>query len=44
VPPDFTVNDFDISADGSELVVDKVENKSDMALIERSGYTFTFAR
>ena len=36
LPPDFTVNDFDISADGSELILDKVENNSDMALIERS--------
>jgi len=36
LPPDFSVNDFDISADGSELVLDKVENNSDMALIERS--------
>ena len=44
LPPDFTVNDFDISADGSELIVDKVENNSDMALIERSGYSFTFSR
>jgi Tol biopolymer transport system component len=35
LPPDFTVNDFDISADGSELVLDKVEDNSDMALIER---------
>ena len=36
LPPDFTVNDFDISADGSELILDKVEDNSDMALIERS--------
>jgi hypothetical protein len=35
LPPDFTVNDFDISADGSELILDKVEDNSDMALIER---------
>jgi hypothetical protein len=44
LPAGFTVNDFDISADASELIVDKVENNSDMALIERSGYTFTFAK
>jgi dipeptidyl aminopeptidase/acylaminoacyl peptidase len=44
LPPDFTVNDFDISADGSELIVDKVENNSDMALIERPRSTFAFAR
>ncbi len=35
LPPDFIVNDFDISADGSELILDKVENNSDLALIER---------
>jgi Tol biopolymer transport system component len=35
LPPDFTVNDFDISADGSELILDKVEDNSDLALIER---------
>jgi Tol biopolymer transport system component len=35
LPPDFTINDFDISADGSELILDKVEDNSDMALIER---------
>jgi Tol biopolymer transport system component len=35
LPPDFTINDFDISADGSELILDKVDDNSDMALIER---------
>ncbi len=35
LPPDFAVNDFDISADGTELILDKIENNSDMALIER---------
>ena len=35
LPADFTVNDFDISADGSELIIDKVEDNSDIALIER---------
>jgi Tol biopolymer transport system component len=43
LPPDFIVDDFDISADGSELIVDKVENNSDMALIERPR-SFTFGR
>jgi Tol biopolymer transport system component len=44
LPPDFTVNDFDISADGSELILDKVEDNSDMALIERTRRTLNFAR
>lgn len=37
LPSDFTVNDFDISADGSELILDNVEQNSDLALIERPG-------
>jgi Tol biopolymer transport system component len=44
LPPDFTVNDFDISADGSELILDKVEDNSDMALIERPHHTLPFVR
>jgi Tol biopolymer transport system component len=44
LPPDFTVNDFDISADGSELILDKVEDNSDMALIERPRHLLPFAR
>ena len=44
LPPDFIVDDFDISADGSELILNKVENNSDMALIERSRYAFSFGR
>lgn len=43
LPPDFVVNDFDVSADGSELILDKVEDNSDMALIERPHQTLTFA-
>ena len=35
LPADFSVNDFDISADGSELILDKLESNSDVALIER---------
>jgi hypothetical protein len=42
--PDFAVNDFDICADGSELILNKVEDNSDMALIERSRYAFSFGR
>ena len=44
LPPDFTVNDFDISPDGSELILGKVEDNSDMALIERARYTLTSTR
>ena len=44
LPRDFTVNDFDISADGAELVLDKLEDNSDMALIERSRYPLAFAK
>jgi Tol biopolymer transport system component len=44
LPPDFMVNDFDISADGSELILDKVEDNSDMALIERPRQTLGSAR
>jgi Tol biopolymer transport system component len=36
LPPQFKVGDFDISPDGAELVLDKVEDSSDLALIERS--------
>jgi Tol biopolymer transport system component len=43
LPPDFAVNDFDISPDGSELILDKVENNSDMALIERPHHMLDFA-
>ena len=35
LPPDFAVSDFDLAADGSELVIDRVESNSEMALIER---------
>jgi hypothetical protein len=38
LPRDFTVDDFDISADGTDLILDKREDNSDMALIERSHY------
>jgi Tol biopolymer transport system component len=44
LPPDFAVSDFDISADGSEAILDKIENNSDMALIERTPHTGRFAR
>ena len=44
LPSDFAVNDFDISADGSELILDKIESNSDMALIERKRPALNFAR
>ena len=34
-PGDFDIRDFDISADGSELVIERAEVKSNVALIER---------
>ena len=44
LPPDFTVNDFDLAADGSELIVGRVDSNSEMALIERPRYTLPFDR
>jgi Tol biopolymer transport system component len=35
LPPDFLVRDFDVSADGTELLLDRVQENSDLALIER---------
>jgi serine/threonine protein kinase/Tol biopolymer transport system component len=36
LPPDFVVRDFDISAAGSEIVFDRLQMNSDLALIERT--------
>jgi Tol biopolymer transport system component len=36
LPPDFVIGDFDISADGSEVVLDRLEETSELALIERT--------
>ena len=36
LPSDFDIRDFDISADGSEIVFERVQANSDLALIERS--------
>ena len=36
LPADFVFRDFDISADGSEIVFDRVQVNSDLALIERT--------
>jgi len=44
LPPDFAVNDFDISDDGSELILDQVEGNSDLALIERPLHALDAAR
>ena len=35
LPPDFTIGDFDISADGTEIVFDRQQSDSYLALIER---------
>jgi hypothetical protein len=37
LPPDFSVTDFDVAADGTELILGKLEINSDLALIERVG-------
>jgi Tol biopolymer transport system component len=36
LPQDFVIGDFDVSADGTELVLDRVEQNSELALIERA--------
>jgi Tol biopolymer transport system component len=36
LPMDFVIGDFDISADGAEIVFDRVQVTSDLALIERA--------
>jgi Tol biopolymer transport system component len=36
LPGDFVTRDFDIAADGSEIVFDRVQVNSDLALIERT--------
>lgn len=36
LPSDFEIRDFDISADGSEVVFERAQANSDLALIERS--------
>jgi hypothetical protein len=35
LPPDFAIGDFDISADGTEIVFDRQQSDSYLALIER---------
>jgi hypothetical protein len=36
LPEDFIIRDFDISAAGSEIVFDRVQASSELALIERT--------
>jgi hypothetical protein len=36
LPADFVTRDFDVSAIGSEIVFDRVQVNSDLALIERT--------
>jgi Tol biopolymer transport system component len=35
LPPDFVVGDFDVSPDGTEVVLDRIQENSALALIER---------
>ncbi|HXI67805.1 MAG TPA: hypothetical protein VNH41_07705, partial [Steroidobacteraceae bacterium] len=35
LPPDFLVRDFDVAADGSEILLERTQENSDLALIER---------
>ncbi len=35
LPQDFVIGDFDVSADGTELLLDRVQQSSELALIER---------
>ena len=37
LPPDFDVRDFDVSPDGRELVLEQVQERSDVVLIELAG-------
>jgi dipeptidyl aminopeptidase/acylaminoacyl peptidase len=34
LPPDFDVRDFDVSPDGREIVLERVEEHSDVVLID----------
>jgi hypothetical protein len=38
LPADFVVRDFDIAADSSGIVVDRLQGNSELALIERTGH------
>ena len=34
LPPDFDVRDFDVSPDGTEVVLERVQERSDVVLLE----------
>jgi hypothetical protein len=34
LPPDFDIRDFDISADGKEVVLQRVQERSDVVLLD----------
>ena len=36
LPPGFTIRDFDVSRDGREVVLERVEDHSDVVLIDRT--------
>jgi Tol biopolymer transport system component len=36
LPPDFEINDFDISPDGHEVVLERVQNRSDIVMLDLS--------
>jgi Tol biopolymer transport system component/DNA-binding winged helix-turn-helix (wHTH) protein len=36
VPPEFLIRDFDISSNGSEILIDRVQESSELALIDRA--------
>jgi hypothetical protein len=35
LPADFVIGDFDVAPDGSEIVFDRAQESSELALIER---------
>jgi Tol biopolymer transport system component len=37
LPPDFDIRDFDVSSDGSQIIFDRLEESSQIAVIERAG-------
>jgi dipeptidyl aminopeptidase/acylaminoacyl peptidase len=36
LPPEFVIGDFDVSPNGSEILFDRVQESSELALIERA--------
>jgi Tol biopolymer transport system component len=37
LPPDFNIRDFDVSADGREIVLERVQDQSEVVLIDLAG-------